>query len=44
MGFYVHTDMHFVVTERRQDSKKAPAKLIEGLGGEANALPWAYDA
>lgn len=40
VGFYVHTDMNFVATERRE---KAGLEREGMYKGEAIALPGAYD-
>lgn len=39
VGFYVHTDMNFVVTERRDESSKGDALLNPDFKMEAAALP-----
>lgn len=43
VGFYVHTDMDFVVTERRSiaDEEHAPTERLPKT--EVAALPGAYD-
>lgn len=45
MGFYVHTDMNFVVTERREDAPNSTTYLLDGdLKMDAGALQGAYEA
>lgn len=41
IGFYVHTDMNFVVTERKEKAEGSVDEKIFGTG--AAALPGAYD-
>jgi len=43
VGFYVHTDMNFIITERKDDENSAAAHLNDGVKLEANALPGAYE-
>ena len=43
VGFYVHTDMNFVITERREDNAKVDAQDHENFGFHAAALPGAED-
>lgn len=43
VGFYVHTDMNFIITERKDDEKSAIAHLNDSVKLEANALPGAYE-
>ena len=43
VGFYVHTDMNFVITERRENGSKASAYLNGDFKMEAAALPGAYE-
>ena len=43
MGFYVHKDMNFVITERREDAAKLGAQLGGDFKIEAGALPGAYE-
>ncbi|KAK3707533.1 hypothetical protein LTR37_012028 [Vermiconidia calcicola] len=43
VGFYVHTDMNFVITERREDNAKADAQDRDNHGFHAAALPGVED-
>lgn len=43
VGFYVHTDMDFVVTERREDAAQLRTAMSGSFKIEAGALPGAYD-
>lgn len=43
VGFYVHSDMNFVVTERKEDSSDVFTQLNGGSHIEVAALPGAYD-
>lgn len=43
VGFYVHTDMNFIITERKDDEKSARPQFNGSVKLEANALPGAYE-
>ncbi|KAK4545870.1 hypothetical protein LTR36_002434 [Oleoguttula mirabilis] len=43
VGFYVHTDMNFIITERKDVNESAIAHLNSGIKFDAAALPGAYD-
>ena len=43
VGFYVHTDMNFVVTERREDGMKVDWAANGDVKMDAHALAGAYE-
>lgn len=44
VGFYVHTDMNFVVTERKEDEAKAQSHMNGGAKIEVAAIAGAYES
>lgn len=43
VGFTVHTNMNFIVTERKSAEQSMDASLNGGTQVDAGALPGAYD-
>jgi cytochrome P450 len=43
VGFYVHTDMSFVVTKRNERDWKLDAEMSHGMKLEAHAIPGAFE-